>query len=93
MAHVYSASPWFEPVGAVLNASKAQRSERLSPEAQAMAEYLMDAEVGSAAHVTARHVTRTPVRISKAAHISYLADMDQQWRHDRIETLRKGIQR
>ena len=90
MAHVYSASPWFEPVGAVLNAAKAQRSERLSPEAQAMAEYLMDAEVGSTAAVHARKVVRTPVRISKEAHIGYLADMDQQWRHDRIQTLRNG---
>jgi hypothetical protein len=51
-------------------------------------QFAMDAEVGSTAAVTSRKIVHTPVRISKEAHIGYLADMDQQWRHDRISALR-----
>ena len=56
------------------------------------AQYLQDAAVGNAGAITHRTVTHTPARISKEAHIGYLADMDQQWRHDRINKLRSAAQ-
>ena len=86
---VASVSPWFQ-IADVVTAKSASTGWYVAPVmSEAEAEYEADRLNGTAAKVVGRNVTHTPVRISKEAHIGYLADMDQAWRHQHIEMLRK----
>jgi hypothetical protein len=70
---------WFAPVG-----------KALSADAQMMAEYLMDAEVGHAGAVSARKpLPAHTVKMSGADLADFEADRRQQLMHDRIAVLRQ----
>ena len=84
MAHlVASVSPWFS------DGTRPVVGKVLTVEAAMMAEYLMDAEVGSASAVTSRPMTPYTVKMSGADLADFEADRRQQVLHDRIAELRR----
>lgn len=66
----------------------------LSPEAQGMADFLMDAAVGMAPE---RRPVRTTVqrriKVSRADMLDYCADMDAQWRIRKVAAIKNRNQR
>ncbi len=96
MAHLYSASPWFEPVGAVLNVDRATKSEwmavvakALTLEQQIAAEYEADRLNGTSDKVV--RPTRTPVRLTrKQFNDEYVPDQIASWRHQKIANMRRN---
>jgi hypothetical protein len=85
-------SGWFKPATPATPAWF-KSATPVSVEAAMMAEYLMDAEVGSVAHVTRRPVTAYTVKMSGADLAEFEADRRQQVLHDRIAELRRRAQR